>query len=230
VSIATPSKSAALSAGDQVARAFPRIYVDADVELGTDDIRALCAALGTPDVLAVGPSRALALADSPRIVRWYYDVWSRLPEVRAGLFGRGVIGLNSAGHARIATLPPLLSDDLGWSLAFSAGERAVVPEARVVVHAPRTASDLLRRRIRAATGVTQLEGVEGAPHSTARTRPSHLLAIARREPWLAPRVLVFAAVAIAARWRSSRATRRGDFSTWLRDESSRHWVTRLPDA
>jgi glycosyltransferase involved in cell wall biosynthesis len=221
VSIATPSKREALVAGDQVAHAFPRIYVDADVELGTDDVRALSAALRQPHVLAVGPTRTLAVADSPRLVRWYYDVWSRLPEVRTGLFGRGVIGLNSAGHARIAALPPLLADDLGWSLAFSAAERAVVPEARVVVHTPRTASDLLRRRIRAATGVTQLEGAEGAPRSSARTRPSDLLAIARREPLLAPRVLVFAAVAMAARWRSNKTARRGDFSTWLRDESSR---------
>jgi glycosyltransferase involved in cell wall biosynthesis len=221
VSIPVPSKREALMAGDLAARDFPRIYVDADVELGTYEIRALAEALRMPGVLAAGPERVLAIAGRPWLVRWYYDVWMRLPEVRDGLFGRGVIGMNSAGHARVVSLPPLLSDDLGWSLMFSGSERKVVPGARAVVHTPRTAADLLRRRIRAATGVTQLETAEGTPSSTARTRPSDLLEIVRREPRMTPRVLVFLTMAVAARWQSGKATRRGDYSTWLRDESSR---------
>ena len=39
-------------------------------------------------------------------VRWYYDVWTQLPEVRRGLFGRGVVAVSEAGYARIAKLPP----------------------------------------------------------------------------------------------------------------------------
>jgi glycosyltransferase involved in cell wall biosynthesis len=221
VTIPVPSKREALMAGDREAHGFPRIYVDADIELGTSDIRALDEALRKPGVLAAGPSRALAMTGRPWPVRWYYDVWTRLPEVRDGLFGRGVIGMSAAGHARIATLPPLLSDDLGWSLMFAASERLVVPDAHAVVHTPRTIADLLRRRIRAATGVTQLEDSEGSPRSTARTRPSDLLAIVRREPRMAPRVIVFLTVAVVARWRSRKATRRGDYTTWHRDESSR---------
>ena len=221
VTISTPSKREAVLAGDRVAAGFPRIYVDADVELGTGDIRALAEALDRPGVLAAGPTRMLATTGRPWLVRWYYDVWMRLPEVREGLFGRGVIGVGAAGHARIATLPPLLSDDLGWSLMFGPSERAIVPDARAVVHAPRTVADLMRRRIRAATGVTQLENAEDTPQSTARTRLPDLIAISRREPRMAPRVLVFLAVAVAARWRSKKATSRGDYSTWLRDESSR---------
>jgi glycosyltransferase involved in cell wall biosynthesis len=221
ISIATPSKHEAFLAADRLANGFPRIYVDADVEVGTDDIRALADALGEPGVLAVGPARVLEAAGSPLLVRWYYDVWQRLPAVRDGLFGRGVIGLAAEGHARITALPRLMSDDLGWSLAFSDSERLVVGRARVVLHVPRTTADLLRRRTRAATGVAQLESTEGAPSSTARTRPADLLAIARREPKIIPRVLVFAAMALAAKWRSNKAARRGDYSTWLRDESSR---------
>ena len=209
VTIPTPSKREAVLAGDRVAAGFPRIYVDADVELGTGDIRALAEALDRPGVLAAGPTRILATAGRPRLVRWYYDVWMRLPEVRDGLFGRGVIGVGAAGHARIATLPPLLSDDLGWSLMFGPSERAIVPDARAVVHTPRTVADLLRRRIRAATGVTQLENTEDTPQSTARTRLPDLIAISRREPRMAPRVLVFLAVAVAARWQSRKATSKG---------------------
>lgn len=96
-------------------------------------------------------------------MRWYYAVWEQLPEVRGGLFGRGVIGLSEAGYTRVASLPPLLADDLVASLAFKPEERVIVPGARVVVHTPRTVRDLLRRRVRATMGVNQVEESEGAP-------------------------------------------------------------------
>jgi hypothetical protein len=221
LSIPVPSKREALLAGDRAAQDFPRVYVDADVEIRADDIRALAEALRHPEILAAGPQRVLALDGRPRLVRWYYDVWARLPEVRNELFGRGVIGMSAAGHARVATLPPLLADDLAWSLMFAPDERLIVTNAEVVIHPPKTFRDLLRRRIRAATGVAQVESTEGAPTSTSRTRPSDLLQMITREPRMAQRVMVFLAVAAAARWRGSRATRQGDYATWLRDESSR---------
>ena len=220
VSIPEPSKHEALLAGDQAARGFPRLYVDADVELGASDVRALVVALRQPGVLAVAPQRVLALEGRPRLVRWYYEVWTQLPEVRNGLFGRGAIGMTAAGHTRIACLPPLLADDLVSSLAFSPGERLIVEDAQTVVHTPRTFGDLLRRRVRIASGVAQVEWTDGAPPSTARTRPSDLMSMVAQEPRMAPRVILFLAVAIIARAQSRYVARRQDF-TWLRDESSR---------
>ena len=64
------SKQGALVAGDEAARGFPRIYVDADVELGAADIRALGDALSAPGALAAGPERVLDLAGRPWTVRW----------------------------------------------------------------------------------------------------------------------------------------------------------------
>ena len=221
LSIAEASKRAALVAGDAAARGFPRIYADADVELGARDIKALDAALRRSGVLAVAPERELALAGRPWLVRWYFAVWTQLPEVRRGIFGRGVVGVSESGHARITNLPPLMADDLAASLSFAPGERVITADARVIVHPPRTAADLLRRRVRAAVTVTQIEQTAGAPAATARTRPADLLAIARTGPGMAARVLVFMAVAVFARLRARRAVARGDYSTWLRDESSR---------
>ncbi len=221
LSIPVASKREALRAGDRAARDFPRVYVDADVELGAEDVRALDEALRRPGTLAAGPQRVLAMAGRPWLVRWYYDVWMRLPEVRSGLFGRGVIAVSTAGYERLASLPPLLADDLAASLVFTPDERTVVPGARVVVHTPRTFGDLLRRRIRAATGVAQVERAEGAPRSTARTGMTDLCVIVRHEPRMALRVPVFLSVAVLARIRSGRAARKRDYSTWLRDESSR---------
>jgi hypothetical protein len=222
VTVPVASKHAALVAGDEAAAGFPRIYIDADVELSCGDVRAIADALQTPGALAAAPRRELALAGRSWLVRWYYDVWTRLPEVRQGLFGRGVIGVSELGHKRIAELPPVLADDLAASLAFAPDERIIVAGASVLVHPPRTLGDLLRRRVRAAVSVTQIEETQaGQGGGAGRTSPADLLAIARQHPSMPPRVALFLLIAVLARLRARRAVRRGDYSTWLRDESSR---------
>ncbi|MFJ7066240.1 glycosyltransferase family 2 protein [Streptomyces sp. NPDC101115] len=223
-----PSKHEALRLGDRHAEGFPRLYVDADVELGAADVRALSAALSGPGaVLAAAPARELPMTGCSWRVRAYYRVWQRLPAVRDGLFGRGVIAMSAEGHARLAALPPLMADDLAASLAFTTTERAVVPAARVVVRPPRTWPDLIRRRVRAATSTAQLEAHQGTsaaagtPPPSARTGISDLRALLRADPTLLPAMVVFLSAALAARRGARKAVAAGDFDTWLRDESSR---------
>ncbi|MFB8392791.1 glycosyltransferase [Streptomyces yangpuensis] len=250
VEIPTPSKHTALRVGDEHARGFPRLYVDADVVVGSADIRALAGALDRdPGLLAAAPGRDIPLAGCAWPVRAYYRVWQLLPAVREGLFGRGVIAVTEEGHRRIAALPPLMADDLAASLAFGPGERRVVEAARVVVRPPRTWADLIRRKVRAATSSAEFErfqatgepagparpadgpsagradgraGGQDAPAApSARTGTADLRALLRARPTLVPEVAVFAAAALAARRGARRAIREQDFSTWLRDESSR---------
>lgn len=226
VEIPTPSKHAALRAGDDHARGFPRVYVDADVVITGADVRALTDPLqkgtdGASGTLATAPERRIPLDGCAWRVRAYYRVWQQLPVVREGLFGRGVIAVSKAGHARIAALPPLMADDLAASLAFAPAERLVVGAAGVVVHPPRTWPDLINRRIRAAVSTTQVEQHRGPEEATARTSKADLTALLRREPKLLPAVLVFVAAAVVARRRAQKAIRAKDFGTWLRDESSR---------
>ncbi|MCX4782067.1 glycosyltransferase [Streptomyces sp. NBC_01264] len=229
VEIPTPSKHTALRVGDKHAHGFPRLYVDADVVVGAADVRALADALaGSPALLATAPGRDIPLTGCAWPVRAYYRVWQLLPAVREGLFGRGVIAVSEAGHARLAALPPLMADDLAASLAFAPGERQVVESARVVVLPPRTWGDLIKRRVRAATSSAELErfqasrpsGPEAAAPS-ARTGTGDLRALLRAQPRLLPGMVVFVVAALAARRGSRKAIRSGDFSTWLRDESSR---------
>jgi hypothetical protein len=224
--VSTPiaSKSHALKLSDEHARGFPRLYVDADVELRTADARLLAETLTQPGVLAAGPSRMLTMDGRARLVRWYYDVWQRLPTVQNGLYGRGVIGVSEAGYKRLATLPQVMNDDLAASIAFAPNERRVVPAARVVVHPPRTVGDLLRRRVRALTGIAQMQGqMEGQKEGLggARTTRADLIGIVRAEPLLAPRMAAFLGVTAVARWKARRPIRSGDYTTWLRDDSSR---------
>lgn len=221
LSLAEASKSAALAAGNRAATGFPRVYVDADVSLGAGDIRTLIAGLERPGVLAAAPGLDVSADGVPRLLRWYWDVWTRLPEVRRGLFGRGVVAVSEAGYERIAGLPPVIADDLSVSLAFSPGERLVADDARVVVYPPRTFRDLIRIRVRAVTGAAQAEQALGASSPAARTRLPHLLAIARDEPALAPRVAVFLLTAVLIRWRAGHPGRAGAGPAWPRDDSSR---------
>ncbi|MFJ6386274.1 glycosyltransferase [Streptomyces sp. NPDC091972] len=224
VEIPVPSKHAALRAGDDHARGFPRLYVDADVVLGSADVRALAEPLEDPGsgVLATAPQRRIPLSGSAWRVRAYYRVWQRLPAVREGLFGRGVIAVSKVGHARIAALPPLMADDLAASLAFGPEERLVVDTATVVVQPPRTWPDLIKRRVRAAVSTAQVEQHHRSPQeASARTSKADLIALVRAEPRLVMGVVVFVAAAVVARRGAAKAIRAQDFGTWLRDESSR---------
>jgi glycosyltransferase involved in cell wall biosynthesis len=221
VSTPEPSKHAALRLGDRHATpGSPRIYVDADVVLDTEGVRRLADALAQPGVLAAAPERDIPLHDRPLVVRWYYDVWLRLPVVREGIFGRGVIAVSPEAQARIDALPDVIGDDLAASVAFSPAERRVVQEATVVVQVPRTTADLIRRRVRSATGTVQLQAILPAV-SEARTSRADLLRLARAHPLLLPKLVVFLGVTVIARRRARKPIAAGDFSTWERDESSR---------
>jgi len=224
VGLPEPSKSAALAAGDRLATHAYRAWIDADVTIGADDLARLVGALGDA-IHVAAPERELILTDSSVIVRWYYDVWRALPQVSSGVFGRGVVVMTPEGHARVVELPHVMSDDLAVSESFGADERVVVPAARVQIRAPKGVADLVRRRVRVATGNAQLDAI-GVRTQSARTTPTVLLRLAASRPALAPKVLVFLSVTAVARVGARRRIRRGDFTTWLRDESSRDPSTR----
>jgi glycosyltransferase involved in cell wall biosynthesis len=213
-----PSKRVALDMGDAAASYFPRLYVDADVEIGCVDVRYLIHALD--GVLASAPERVIPRVGTSRLVRAYYDVWERLPQVRSGLFGRGVIAMSAEGFARVSQLPPMMSDDLAVSEAFGADERRIASDARVIIRPPRTLRDLFRRRVRVHTGNAQMDQT-ASRSADAKTSPGDLLDIIKATPRLLPSVFVFAGVAVVAKVSARRRVRSGDFTTWLRDESSR---------
>jgi glycosyltransferase involved in cell wall biosynthesis len=142
------SKSHALNLGDAVARAFPRIYLDADVELDTADARILAQALREPGAQAASPSLHVDYQGAGMAVRSYSRIWSELPSIRTGLAGRGVYAVSSAGRARFEHFPDLMADDRYIHLLFSDGSGRCVPEARVTVHLPDTAWALIKRKAR----------------------------------------------------------------------------------
>lgn len=220
IEIAQPSKVEAVRVGNAATDVFPRIHLDADIELSGDSVLALLAPLTEGRALATGPDRRVPREGCSRPVAWYYDVWEQLPHVQGGLFGRGVVAVTAGGQCRLSELPRLMSDDLGMSESFTEAEREVVSGAVAIVHPPRTVTDLVRRRIRIATGNVQANRV-GVRKQTSRTTLGTLRRLAIAHPALAPRIPVFLAVHVAATLGARKALRAGDFTTWQRDESSR---------
>lgn len=220
IEISQPSKSEAVRVGNAATHVFPRLHLDADVELSGTAVLELLGPITRHEVLATAPLRMLPRERCSRWVRWYYDVWEALPQVQVGLFGRGAVVLSEAGEARVERLSGMMNDDLGMSDAFSAEERRVVTSAVAVIRPPRTVRDLVRRRIRVATGNAQAVRL-GARRAASRTRVRALIGLAVTRPGVAVRLPVFLGVYVVAALGARRAVRAGDFHTWQRDESSR---------
>jgi glycosyltransferase involved in cell wall biosynthesis len=159
--IETPvgGKAHALRLGDADCGAFPRVYLDADVELGTESARALVAASKRPGVLGCAPVPVLDLTGAGWVAGRVHRVHDLMVRPSRVLAGTGVYVLDVEGHARAFPVPDVLSDD-GWVHgSFLDGERVSVPEATSVVRPPRTVAAHLRRRIRVRLGNRQLAGL-----------------------------------------------------------------------
>lgn len=217
--IETASKNAALALGHSVTDVFPRVLIDADIEIDRASIFSLIEPLGVK-VLATAPQRVVDRQDASAVVSWYLDVWERLPQVSEGLFARGVIALSKFGFDRCAGLSSIMSDDLAISEAFGLDERRVVHTAVAVVRPARNLRSLLARRIRVATGNLQADD-EGIRSAASRTTWRVLLRMCMDDPRIIPKVPIFIGIAILSRPSALWAFQRRDFGTWRRDESSR---------
>ncbi|MFJ2028471.1 glycosyltransferase [Streptosporangium sp. NPDC087985] len=175
-----PGKANALRLGDGTCRTFPRVYLDADVELSAASVRALVAAAGLPGVLACAPVPAWDLDGVGWIARRMHKVHDQLVAPFRALAGVGVYVLTEQGHARVFPLPDVISDD-GWAHgSFAPHERMVVPDARSLVRPARTVSAHLNRRVRVRLGNRQLAEL-GRSAAEGRLRLSSLgTLVARR--------------------------------------------------
>jgi hypothetical protein len=227
VELEMASKANALVVGGSQVSTFPVLFIDADVSIDVRSVRALVATLET-GILAAAPQRTLVRTGSSVLANWYYDVWERLPNVSAGLFGRGVIALSEDGFRRVSALPQFTADDAAMSDSFRPAERQVVDGARVDVWPARTWRALVRRRIRAVNGVRELRE-SGYAAADSATRLADIRHLVRTSPAIAGKVLVFAATTVVARERA-RVRRRRNITAWERDDSSRPNQAQLGDA
>ena len=222
VEVDTPSKIAALNAGDRAAVAFPRLYIDADVEVSSTTIRDLIAALALPGVLCAAPRFNVRLAGCSWIVRAYYAIWTRLPHLKEGYVGSGIYALTATGRARFDAFPDVIADDKYVRDTFARAERLVVETEPFVISAPRTISALFRRRIRIDLGNLELSS-----HPVFRRLPGameqspgawNVIAV---NPLLIPHFIVYMLVNLMARRAARRRLRGKSKGDWGRDNTTR---------
>lgn len=216
----TGSKTHALNLGDESARAFPRIYADADVVLAPAAIRALADRLQSGGVLAAAPRAEIDLAGCSWPVRAFYDIRARLPSSHEGIGGSGIYALSEAGRRRFGEFPNLTADDAFVRGQFRPHERETLASVSSRVFPPRTLRDMIAVKARAQYG--NLELARLYPDLWANRGESNHRALPGlfRYPWLWPRLLVYGLVTLLARRQAGKRLRSNTF-VWERDDSSR---------
>lgn len=201
------SKPTALNLGDRAALAFPRVYLDADVELSTQAVRAVVAPLRREAAQAAAPRLELDTADATSGVRAYHRVWARLPHIVDGLMGRGVYALSRQGRHRFAEFPDIIADDLFIDQLFPVPRGNVVRAGAARVRAAPTLRELLHRKTRVFAGNQQLADLQG-PSLGHAERLRALLELVRHDLRLAPSAAVYLVVNAEAKRRARRRLRR----------------------
>jgi len=227
IELPTASKVAALGAADEIARTFPRLYVDADVILPSGSAEVVLRVLASDTVLAARPPLRYDTTLCSSSVRRYFAARQLVPELFDRLWGAGVYGLSEKGRSRFQSWPDLIADDLFVDSLFSDTEIAIVQADPVTVLAPRSPAALralLRRGARAKRRQARIPDAEKTTDSelvqrqTVASTLRGLVAAVRSRPTRAVDVLIYAGYAC---WgRLPRLPRRAD-GGWERDDSSR---------
>lgn len=205
------SKVAALNTGDDAATLWPRMYLDADIQVTPGAVARVFDVLRSGGVLAARPSSRYDTAGASRLVRSYYRSRQKIPQFQHALWGAGAYALSQEGHRRIGRFPNLVADDLWVDRQFAADEKAVVATEPTTVVTPRDTKSLITTLRRVYRGKTEIPGTG----SGARALQSVVRAI--RGPRSAMDACVYVAISLAARKGASRA----GTPVWERDESSR---------
>jgi glycosyltransferase involved in cell wall biosynthesis len=215
--VSEASKVAALNAADAAASRWPRLYLDADIEIDPRALRKVFDKLGHGDVLAARPAFRYDTEGATLLVRSFYRARNRMPSAHNAMWGAGAFAVSQEGHRRFPVFPSISprfsGDDLFVDRQFLPAEKEVLDTPPVMVRTPRRAGALLailRRNYRAQADL-------GGATTTSQTVRELLGTI--RGPRSAIDAAVYAGFVALARLR--RRQRPDSAGVWERDESSR---------
>lgn len=216
IEVIPASKVAGLNAGDLAATVFPRIYLDADIEVTASTLRRLAQTLsaGAP---AAAPLPKLDTTGCTWATKAYFRLWRRLGYVNRNLLGSGIYGLSESGRSRFGEFPDLIADDGFVYSQFAPSERVNPPGAYFTLRAPRNLASTYRRRVRIVQGNKQLE----ATGRTMEVPGPFWHQVLRRDPRLVLSAFIFLPVNLLAARTADKRLQAGGQVNWNRDTSRR---------
>jgi len=215
------SKIAALNLGDAIATEWPRLYLDADIEIVPETVLAVFDALGEPGIVAARPYYVYDVGGASLPVRGYYRARSRVPAPPSRLWGAGGYAVSEQGHQRFGAFDAVTADDSWFDSLFADHEKKVVAAPPMRVRTPRDAEALIAVLTRQRRGYVEL-GID----SSAGARGRGLLASVRG-PRSASDAAWYLLFSVVSRWRAQRVLRQSSERAWERDGSSRVDATAL---
>ena len=217
VELTEASKVGALNAGDAVATHWPRLYLDADIEVHPAALVPAIRALEGDGTFAARPAFRPDYKGASPLVAAYLRARYRMPSMSQAMWGAGVYGLSRAGHDRLGTFPALTADDLHVDRLFAPGRKRILTGPSVTVRMPRTARGLLAVLVRSRRGSAELAV------DTGRSSAGELFRTVTgpRSAWDALCFIGFAGAARLLTRRAARRAGRGVATLWERDDSTR---------
>ncbi len=226
ISLEQGSKIAALNAGDAAATLFPRFYLDADIEVSPNALSAVASVLNSGTIHAAAPRMVCDENGASWPVRAFYKTWLSRPYHRAGHVGSGFVGISREGRSRFRAFPNIIADDEFLRRQFSPEERRVIDCEYFKIHVPKTLPSLIKVKTRSRLGTLQLasampeltqnvkdnQAAPAFPTSEEKQRPS--------SPGVFDK-LAYGTITLLTRARASHQFRKGQFTAWERDETSR---------
>ena len=222
INTTTPSKVNALNLGDQCARSYPRIYMDADIRLADGALGAIKKTLAASQYLAVSPDPSMDFSGSSWAVKAYYDIWLSMPFCQNGMMGAGVYALSEKGRKRFDHFPDVIADDGFVRALFKEHERGKVIGAKSIVRAPATLYWLMKIKVRSRMGQMQLANMY--PELIKNEHKNHSGGILSTliNPFNWPKAIVYLYVSVMSRILARRRLVNIAAYQWEKDISSRH--------
>ncbi|WP_164659297.1 glycosyltransferase family 2 protein [Tropicibacter sp. Alg240-R139] len=199
------------------AKGGPVIFLDADLDVTSDSIKALIAPLTTGTAQAACGQMDVVTTHASPLVKAFYRGWRTNPYFTRGKFG-GLFALSAATAARLLPLPEITADDEFIRRSVPVPDIALVNGCNFSARAPANLSDLIKVRRRSIRGARQL-GKMGLfrpdPSSLPRmihqalTKPSEFIPVL-----VFLTIMIWVRVALAFEGENAKAR-------WERDLSSR---------
>jgi glycosyltransferase involved in cell wall biosynthesis len=214
------SKTYALNLGDKVADFYPRIYLDADVILTIEAVKAMDLTLTNQHFFATSVTVKMNVDSSSWCVRAFYEIWLNLPYCKAGMIGGGVYALSQQGRERFQEFPAIIADDGYIRCLFTEAERPLTSTGYVTVMAPKDLISLIKIKTRSRLGGYELH--KKFPHLFGNEIKDYKTALIEflLHFRLWPKIIIYIIVNLITRGRANYQYHK-KIVQWERDESSR---------